>query len=85
MIFIAYAAYALTALALILLYRVAKGPTTADRVLAADAATALISCALALFSVESARAIYFDIALVMASVSFVGTLVIAKYFGEGKL
>ncbi|EYE88374.1 cation:proton antiporter [Fervidicella metallireducens AeB] len=74
----------LMALALVLLYRVAEGPTVADRVVAADSVDILASVALVLFAVFSKRAIYLDIALTLAILGFIGTILISRYL-EGKL
>nr|WP_040683753.1 monovalent cation/H+ antiporter complex subunit F [Thermobrachium celere] len=71
-------------LSIILLYRVLKGPNVVDRVVAADSIDLLTVVALVLFSVYSKRGIYLDIALTLAILGFIGTLLISKYL-EGKL
>lgn len=71
-------------LAIALLYRVIKGPTAADRLLAADAVDLLTAVALLLYSLYTGRAIYMDVALVMALLGFVGTVFTARYL-EGRL
>lgn len=71
-------------LALVLLYRVAKGPSIADRVVAGDSIDILTAVALIAFSVYSGRSIYIDIALVLAVLGFLGTVLISRYL-EGKL
>nr|WP_243404941.1 monovalent cation/H+ antiporter complex subunit F [Thermobrachium celere] len=71
-------------LSIILLYRVLKGPNIVDRVVAADSIDLLTVVALVLFSVYSKRGIYLDIALTLAILGFIGTLLISKYL-EGKL
>lgn len=78
-------ALVLAGLAAILLYRVFKGPTVADRVLASDAAGVLVANALALLSVEYMRAIYLDVAIVVAALGFIGTVAIARVYEMGKL
>ena len=50
-------------LAVILLYRLAKGPTAADRMVAGDSIDVLVCCALMLYSLYSGRGIYLDIHL----------------------
>ncbi|MCX7695765.1 MAG: monovalent cation/H+ antiporter complex subunit F, partial [Caloramator sp.] len=55
-----------------------------DRVVAADSIDLLTVVALVLFAVFSKRAIYLDIALTLAILGFIGTLLISKYL-EGKL
>ncbi|MCX7902945.1 MAG: monovalent cation/H+ antiporter complex subunit F [Caloramator sp.] len=71
-------------LALILLYRVFKGPSVVDRAVAADSIDILTAVALIVFSVFSNRSIYLDIALVLAILGFLGTVLIARYL-EGRL
>lgn len=78
-------AFVLVGLCVPLMYRVFKGPTIADRMLATDAASVLIANALALLSVEYHRAIYLDVAIVVAALGFIGTIAIAKIVEEGKV
>ena len=82
---ILYVATALLLLSGALLYRVFKGPTLADRVLATDAIGILIADALALLSVEYGRAIYLDVAIVVSALGFIGTVAIAKVLLDGRL
>ena len=77
-------AVCLIALALILLVRLIKGPSAADRAVAADSIEILTDMALILFSLHSGRSIYLDIALVTAVLGFVGTVIIGRYL-EGRL
>lgn len=69
---------------LFLLYRIFKGPTAADRMCAADSLDLMSALALALYSLYSGRAIYMDIALVVALLGFVGTVFVARYL-EGRI
>ena len=55
---------AFACLAVINLYRLIKGPTGADRMVAGDAADALLCCAMILFSIFSGRGVYLDIAII---------------------
>ena len=71
-------------LALIAVYRIAKGPGAADRMVAADAADDLMCCAMILFSVYSGRGIYLDIALIGAILGIIDTLLVGRYL-EGRL
>lgn len=71
-------------LAIILLYRVLKGPSVVDRAVASDSIDILTAVALIVFSVYSNRSIYLDIALVIAILGFIGTILIARYL-EGRL
>ena len=69
----------LALLAALLMVRVAKGPTAADRMVAGDAADTLICVALVLFSLFSGRGIYLDIALVAALFGVIDTLLVGRY------
>ena len=71
-------------LALLLFYRLAVGPTLADRAIAGDAIEMLAATSLLCYALYSGRGIYLDISLVVAILSFLGTLLLAKYM-EGSL
>lgn len=71
-------------MAVCLLVRVAKGPTAADRIVAADGADNLLCCAMILFAMFSGRGIYLDIALVGALFGIVDTMLVGRYL-EGRL
>lgn len=71
-------------LAVALIYRVIKGPTAMDRLLAVDAIDLLVAIALVLCTLYTGRTIYMDVALVMALLGFVGTVFTARYL-EGRL
>ncbi|MBQ6365397.1 MAG: cation:proton antiporter [Oscillospiraceae bacterium] len=71
-------------LALSLVYRIAVGPTSADRMVAGDACDSLLCCAMILFSMFSGRGIYLDIALIGAALGIIDTMLIGRYL-EGRL
>ncbi len=71
-------------LALMLIIRLVKGPTVADRAVAADCVDICTDMALILFALYTGRSVFLDIALVTAILGFVGTTLIGKYL-EGKL
>ena len=73
------AAIVLVALAVVLLYRVFRGPTAADRIAALDAMDLTAALAMALYSLYTGRGIYLDIALVLALLGFVGTVFVGRY------
>ncbi|MBP5154091.1 MAG: cation:proton antiporter [Lachnospiraceae bacterium] len=79
-----FAAICFIVMALALLFRLIKGPTAADRAVAADSIEILADLALILFALYSGRSIYLDIALVTALLGFVGSVIIGRYL-EGKL
>ncbi len=61
------------------LYRIAQGPTAADRMVAIDILGTVVVGVVAIIAIVSGKAYLFDVALVWALVSFVGTLALAKY------
>lgn len=78
------AAIIYVALDLLLLYRIFRGPTAADRMCAADCLDLVSATALVLYSLYTGRTIYMDIAMVVALLGFVGTVFVARYL-EGRL
>ena len=71
-------------LAALNLWRLAKGPTAADRQVAGDSADILISCALVLFSLYSGRGIYLDIAIISAMLGIIDTMLVGRYLDRGR-
>ena len=71
-------------LAACLAFRLFKGPTAADRALAAACMDVCTDAALILFALYTGRGIFLDIALVTAILGFIGSTIIGKYL-EGKL
>jgi len=66
------------------LYRLAAGPTAADRMVAGDSMDNLICCAMILFSLYSGRGIYLDIAVLSALFGFVDTILVGRYLEKGR-
>lgn len=71
-------------LAVMNLYRLLKGPTAADRMVAGDSADVLICCAMVLYSVYSGRGIYLDIAIVSALLGIIDTILVGRYLDNGR-
>ena len=65
------------------LYRLLKGPTAADRMVALDAITNATAGVLLIIAIVSGRFIYLDVTLVYAILSFVGVIVVARYLEGG--
>ncbi|SKA83286.1 multicomponent K+:H+ antiporter subunit F/multicomponent Na+:H+ antiporter subunit F [Caloramator quimbayensis] len=84
MIELIYAGVFYILLSIVLIYRVAKGPNVVDRAVASDSIDIMTSVALILFSLYSGRGIYLDIALIIALLGFIGTVLISRYL-EGRL
>lgn len=64
-------------------FRVVKGPHVADRVVGLSTINTLIVAAMFLFGAYQRSVVYVDVAIVYCSLSFVGTLFIAKYLEGG--
>ncbi len=70
----------LISLSLILsMARLVKGPTAADRVLALDTMSVIVTAALTLLAYYYQRYIYVDVALIYAVLGFIGVIIIARY------
>jgi multicomponent Na+:H+ antiporter subunit F len=61
-----------------------RGPTFADRSLAAGVFVNITIIILLIYTVRIQMPLYLDISIVMAFMSFVGTLAIAKYVRDNK-
>ena len=59
--------------------RLAKGPTLPDRVIAIDLIGVLLVCLLVLMAGVTAQQAFLDVAMVVALISFVGTVAYAQY------
>ncbi len=76
----ALAALTLLALAAVLAFvRLAKGPTLPDRVIAIDLIGVLMVCILVVAAGVAAQQAFLDVAMVVALISFVGTVAYARY------
>ncbi|WP_101925608.1 MULTISPECIES: K+/H+ antiporter subunit F [Luteimonas] len=64
---------------LLALYRLLRGPTAPDRILALDTLYVSAIAQLVLFGMLLDTEIYFEAALVIAMLGFVGTVVLSKY------
>ena len=69
--------------ALLCLYRVMKGPTAADRIVAIDILGVLIVGFCAIIGIPTGRLWYIDIGIAWTLQSFISTLALAKYL-EGR-
>ena len=65
-------------------FRLANGPTAADRMVAGDSMDILITCALVLFSLYSGRGIYLDIAIISAMLGIINTMLVGRYLDKGR-
>jgi len=74
------AALAMVAVAAILTFiRLVKGPGLPDRVIAIDLIGVLLTCVLVISSGLTAEQAFLDVAMVVALISFIGTVAYARY------
>ena len=61
------------------IYRLVRGPSLADRVVALDLIATLGTGIIATYSIHTERAVILDVAIVIALIAFLGTLALASY------
>ena len=64
---------------LMALWRLLRGPTVPDRILALDTLSVTAIAQLVLFGMYLGTAVYFEAALIIAMLGFVSTVVLCKY------
>lgn len=67
---------------LIVLWRLLRGPSRADRAVAIDALTLLAVAGMALTCLIGGQAVFLDVAIMLALVSFLGTAAFAFLFDD---
>jgi len=73
-------AYAMILLAMFLaLVRLVRGPSLPDRVVALDLITVLSAAMLALDTMATRQTVFIDAAIVLALISFLGTIAFSRY------
>ena len=79
-------AFALVAAAFVMsLFRLLKGPSAPDRILALDTLYINAIALLVLLGIHLASPLYFEAALVIALMGFVGTVALAKFLLRGDI
>lgn len=68
---------------LLCVWRLVKGPDLPDRILALDTLYINAVALLILFGIRTDSAIYFEAALLIALMGFVGTVALARYLARG--
>ncbi len=81
--FLARAIYILVLSCALCLYRVLRGPTGADRIVAVDIFGIMIVGFCAVLTISTGRSWYIDIGIAWALQSFISTLALSKYL-EGR-
>lgn len=69
--------------ALLALLRVVRGPTLPDRVVALDLVGVLVGAMAVVGAASTGSRYYLDVAIVIALISFVGTVAYARYVETG--
>ncbi len=65
------------------LYRLIKGPSATDRILALDTLYVNAVALLVLLGIQDRTSIYFEAALLIALMGFVGTVALSRYLARG--
>ena len=65
------------------IYRLVKGPTVVDRVIALDLLTLITIALIVMIALVTSRFIYVDVALVYGLLSFLSVLAVARYLEKG--
>ncbi len=79
------AAIAEIAVTVLLMARLAAGPTVSDRIVAVNTMSAQAALATLFFSAYAGRTIYADVALWLSSFSYLGAIVWSRYLERGLL
>ena len=67
------------------LWRLIIGPSLPDRILALDTMYVNVIALLILYGIYQGSAIYFEAALIIAAMGFVGTVALSKYLLRGDI
>ena len=66
-------------------FRIAAGPRAQDRVLGLDTLYVNAMLMLLAFGIQTGRTLYFEAALIIALLGFVGTVALAKFLMRGEV
>ncbi|APW97990.1 pH regulation protein F [Halobiforma lacisalsi AJ5] len=66
-------------------YRVIRGPTDPDRVVALDAIATNVVAIAVLFAIQTDRGLFLTVSLVLAIIAFIATVAVAKFVTEGEV
>ncbi|KGI84846.1 MULTISPECIES: Na(+)/H(+) antiporter subunit F1 [unclassified Exiguobacterium] len=83
---IIYVALAILVIAMLgMLYRVVKGPTTADRVIALDSIGIGLISVVSLLSILLDTTMFFEVILLLGILAFIGTVAFSKFLEKGEI
>lgn len=86
MIIFIWIAIALITMAMIgVSYRLVKGPNASDRVIALDTIGVLLICVVGLYSIIIGTTFFLEIILLVAILSFIGTVAFSKFIEKGDI
>ncbi|WP_435360595.1 monovalent cation/H+ antiporter complex subunit F [Haloarchaeobius sp. DFWS5] len=66
-------------------YRVIRGPTTPDRVVALDTIGTNVVAIAVLWAIIQQKGLFIDVSLVLAIIGFISTIAVARYVTEGDI
>jgi multicomponent Na+:H+ antiporter subunit F len=66
-------------------YRVIRGPTVPDRVVALDTIGTNVVAIAVLFAISTGESLFVTVGLVLAIIGFISTVTVAKYVIEGDI
>lgn len=66
-------------------YRVIRGPTTPDRVIALDTIGTNVVAVAVLFALQTDRGFFIDVGIVLAIIGFISTIAAAHFVTEGDI
>lgn len=66
-------------------YRVIRGPTIPDRVVALDTIATNVVAIAVLFALQTGRGLFVTVGLVLAMIGFISTVTVAKFVTEGDI
>jgi len=74
----------LTISAVLVFYRLFKGPEVVDRVIALDLIITIGIGLITAYSIRSGQALFLDVAMILALIAFLGTIAFAFYLDKKK-
>lgn len=69
---------------LLAFFRLVRGPSLPDRVVALDLMATLVIGIVAAYSVATGQSAYLDVAIILALIAFLGTVAFAYYIQRGE-
>ncbi|HEY3810991.1 MAG TPA: monovalent cation/H+ antiporter complex subunit F [Acidimicrobiales bacterium] len=78
-------AIAEVAIMALLMIRLAAGPTVSDRIVALNTMSTQAALAVLFFAAYADRCVYLDVAIWLASFSYLGTIIWSRYLERGLL